>query len=98
VSVRWGRVVACFGRVMVTVWQTCVCGCMWAMDGWNTDTKEYVPPAPPVLPELPNDLFYPFTLSPASGAGNRLGGVVAGAHVLVAVAVACVLAIVGTSL
>ena len=63
-----------------------------------TDTKEYVPPAPPVLPELPNDLFYPFTLSPASGAGNRLGGVVAGAHVLVAVAVACVLAIVGTSL
>ena len=61
-------------------------------------TTEYLPPGPPILPELPNDLFYPFTLgddeTSAARAVTRSAWRV---HVLCAFALAWLVAAAGYS-
>lgn len=56
-------------------------------------TTEYLPPGPPILPELPNDLFYPFTLGDdETSAAPRGVGRVWEVHVLCAALLAVTLA------
>jgi hypothetical protein len=52
--------------------------------------ETYVPPAPPLFPKLPHDLFYPFNLGPGATNGARAA---AAASPMVAMAVAVVAAV-----
>jgi len=58
-------------------------------------SADYIPPAPPIIPPMPSDLWYPFASSSSSQAGQYVvsgaGGVAAGAALLCVAAAATAL-------
>jgi len=57
----------------------------------NSDFIGYKPPSPPVLFDVPHDVFYPFVQSSANSGNSRMNWIVTATSMLVSCIAVCVI-------